>query len=45
MVRFRSLEEMQYAEQIQNQGTEPISHQSNPLTTVYELVEYLNSKI
>lgn len=33
------------SEQIQNQGTEPISRQSNPLTTVYELVEYLNSKI
>lgn len=33
------------SEQIQNQGIEPISRQSNPLTTVYELVEYLNSKI
>lgn len=33
------------SEQIQNQGTEPISRQSNPLTTVYELVEYLNSKV
>lgn len=32
-------------EQIRNQGVEPISRQSNPLTTVYELVEYLNSKI
>ena len=33
------------SEQIRNQGVEPISRQSNPLTTVYELVEYLNSKI
>ena len=33
------------ANQIQNQGIEPISRQSNPLTTVWELVEYLNSKI
>lgn len=33
------------SEQIRNQGTESISRQSNPLTTVYELVEYLNSKI
>ena len=33
------------AKQIQNQGIEPISRQSNPLTTVWELVEYLNSKI
>ena len=33
------------ASQIQNQGIEPISRQSNPLTTVWELVEYLNSKI
>ena len=32
-------------EQIQSQGIEPISRQSNPLTTVWELVEYLNSKI
>mgnify|MGYP000818567382 FL=1 len=32
-------------EQIQNQGIEPISRQSNPLTTVWELVKYLNSKI
>lgn len=31
--------------QIQCQGIEPISRQSNPLTTVWELVEYLNSKI
>ncbi|MFR2536027.1 MAG: RloB domain-containing protein, partial [Faecalibacterium sp.] len=33
------------SEQIRNQGTEPISRQSNPLATVYELVEYLNSKV
>lgn len=33
------------SEQIRNQGVEPISRQSNPLTTVYELVEYLNSKV
>ena len=33
------------ANQIQNHGIEPISRQSNPLTTVWELVEYLNSKI
>ena len=33
------------ASQIQNQGIEPISRQSNPLTTVWELVEYLNAKI
>ena len=32
-------------EQIRSQGIEPISRQSNPLTTVWELVEYLNSKI
>ena len=32
-------------EQIQNQGIEPISRQSNPLTTVWELVKYLSSKI
>ena len=33
------------AEQVRNQDTELISRQSNPLTTVWELVEYLNSKI
>ena len=33
------------ADQVQKQGLEPISRQSNPLTTVWELVEYLNSKI
>ena len=33
------------ANQIQNQGIEPISRQSNPLTTVWKLVEHLNSKI
>lgn len=33
------------AGQLQNQDIEPISQQSNPLTTVWELVEYLNSKI
>ena len=32
-------------EQVRSQGIEPISRQSNPLTTVWELVEYLNSKI
>ena len=32
-------------EQIRSQGIEPILRQSNPLTTVWELVEYLNSKI
>ena len=33
------------AEQVRNQDTELISRQSNPLTTVWELVEYLNSKV
>ena len=33
------------ADQVQNQGLEPISRQSNPLTTIWELVEYLNSKV
>lgn len=33
------------ADQVQKQGLEPISRQSNPLTTIWELVEYLNSKI
>lgn len=33
------------SDQVQKQGLEPISRQSNPLTTVWELVEYLNSKI
>lgn len=33
------------ADQLQNQNIELISRQSNPLTTVWELVEYLNSKI
>ncbi|MBS5474519.1 MAG: RloB domain-containing protein [Subdoligranulum variabile] len=32
-------------EQVRSQGIEPISRQSNPLTTVWELVKYLNSKI
>ena len=32
-------------EQVRSQGIEPISRQSNPLTTVWELVEYLSSKI
>ena len=32
-------------EQVRSQGIESISRQSNPLTTVWELVEYLNSKI
>ena len=32
-------------EQVRSQGIEPISWQSNPLTTVWELVKYLNSKI
>ena len=33
------------ADQVQKQGLEPISRQSNPLTTIWELVEYLNSKV
>ena len=33
------------AEQVRNQDSELISRQSNPLTTVWELVEYLNSKV
>ena len=33
------------ADQVQKQGLEPVSRQSNPLTTIWELVEYLNSKI
>ena len=32
-------------DQVQKQGLEPISRQSNPLTTIWELVEYLNSKV
>ena len=34
-----------HTEQIRSQGIELISRQSNPLTTVWELVKYLNSKI
>ena len=33
------------ADQVQKQVLEPISRQSNPLTTIWELAEYLNSKI